>query len=282
MCLSCTLIVIHALDIFFTGQLWLTYASASNSINIELMIFGLSVLFLVIPVLINLFQLHNELKTWVHTVETKMIIQSWLSEHVKVLYLIAILTGSAFSSIELCNSGLFGLSMFYMNLPKKQKQIFKNKRLYSIVLCENIPQLILQLIYCLIQGDSITFIVLSSMLLSLISIVLTLFENAFKNALFATDSLLFIKFTAQSKHMCSMKHKQFRKNVEYRRFELEHQIALILSVDVKSVELLKPIQTVNGATFTFYVACDIIEPSTAMDMIKQQIDPTKHTLNKVE
>ena len=49
-----------------------------------------------------------------------------IQTHLRGLYAMCILFGSAFTAIEMCNSNLFHLSLF------------KNQRIYSIVLVENI------------------------------------------------------------------------------------------------------------------------------------------------
>ena len=116
--------------------------------------FFFSCLFIIAPVVANLKQLGKAMKEWAIDGDTRMIMQPWLRDHLHSLYIISIISGSAFSAIELCDSHLFQLSLFSMNLPKRQKQIFKNKRIFSVVLLENVPQFCLQVIYLLFFAES--------------------------------------------------------------------------------------------------------------------------------
>ena len=51
-----------------------------------------------------------------------------------ILYLI--ISGSSFTAVELCNSGLFSIRLFSMGLNKRQLALFRNKRVFTVVLLE--------------------------------------------------------------------------------------------------------------------------------------------------
>lgn len=128
----------------------------SDSYSLGFWIFGFCCLFICLPVIVNVIQLDREIRTkWMEDEYIKRIIKPWMTFHIRALYVVCILSGSAFSAIEFCNSNLFQWEMCYMNLPRHSKQVFKNKRIFSVVLLENVPQLALQLslykcIQCLI------------------------------------------------------------------------------------------------------------------------------------
>lgn len=85
----------------------------------------------------NMWQLHAEIGSWVSDealVGTN--VPDWTRTNIKLLYLLAILSGSSFSCITLVNSGLFRLNKFSMGLAKYHKSKFQQKRFYSVVLCE--------------------------------------------------------------------------------------------------------------------------------------------------
>ena len=124
-------------DVFFVLQ---TFESLSSNDNVDyianLVIFILSVFFLILPMLFNYVQLHKAIQEWVNDIETRRYVQAWVQLHLRALFLICIIFGSAFTAIEICNSNLFYLSVFNMGLNRRQKALFKNQRLFSTVLLE--------------------------------------------------------------------------------------------------------------------------------------------------
>ena len=93
-------------------------------------IFNLSVVFVILPIFTNFFQLHQSIQSWV------IDIQAWIQTNLRSLYAMCVLFGSAFTAIELCNSNLFGLPLFNMELNQRQKAMFQNQRFLSTVLVQ--------------------------------------------------------------------------------------------------------------------------------------------------
>ena len=60
----------------------------------------------------------------------------YIQKHIKLIYFITFICGSSFSAVSLCNSYLFQLDTFSMGLSRKQMAIFRNKRIFSVVLLE--------------------------------------------------------------------------------------------------------------------------------------------------
>lgn len=204
----------------------------------HLVILVCSVLFLVIPTILSLFQLHREIKTkWLMSKNCREIIQPWILSYLTILYIISIISGSAFSAVEFCNSNLFRLRITYMNLPRRHKQLFRNKRIYSVVLLENVPQLVLQALFSVIMR-ALSAITLFSMIFSLISIILTIFEVSLKQHLFASENLVFIKFIVESPEIQAFGRNEFINIVEYQRFTIANEVAKVLSIDFSFIELL--------------------------------------------
>ena len=111
-----------------------------NESNAYMIIFILSFLFLILPIFTNFYQLHKSIQVWISDIETGRVVQPWIQRHLRPLYLMTILLGSAFSAVDLANSNIFDLAVCNMSLNTRQKAIFKNQRLFSIVILENIPQ----------------------------------------------------------------------------------------------------------------------------------------------
>lgn len=129
-------------DIFLSIELYLimtdNYQENSNSYRtVYLVLFTSSVSFIIIPFVTNLYQMHVELSKWlVDPVLTKTDVQLWILGYVRILYIIALVTGNSFSAVALCNSHLFRWKVFSMGLSRYHQRNFRNRRFFSIVLLE--------------------------------------------------------------------------------------------------------------------------------------------------
>ena len=229
-------------------------------------------LFLILPMMANLTQLNKEIKKWITDNDTRHILQPWILKHGKGLYLLAIISGSAFSAVELCDSNLFQLSFFSLDLPLRQKQIFKNKRVFSVVFFENIPQIALQIVYLLIvdNGSSSNNIAVISMCFSLLSVILTLFEYNTKKFVFESEYLMVIKFKVDSPFIQNMSASEFRQQISNKRILVNHELAKILNISYLLVEQLKPTVCAEGVLITCHIRCDV-PPISAMTGLKKAI-----------
>eukprot|EP01084_Bolivina_argentea_P265504 450067_1 len=151
----------HALDTmsdtFLCWEVGLVYANTEHDEIIYLILLCCMCGFILIPLafsIVQLFIISN--KYWIHheqesvsslhTLNTAAI-KVWFEQYTFLLYITSIIVGSSFSATSLFNSNLYALPIFDMGLSKSALSHFKTKRVYSIVLCENVPQLVLQLIY---------------------------------------------------------------------------------------------------------------------------------------
>ena len=129
---------INVIDLFFCGKLYTLFIDERLKHSGEYFIlFILSVIFVFIPVIGNLFQLHIEVLKWTSDpilVNTQVPV--WIESNMKYIYMMALLSGSSFSAINLSNSYLLYLSLFSMGLSKYHKKLFQSKRFFSIILFE--------------------------------------------------------------------------------------------------------------------------------------------------
>merc|ERR1712087_361249 len=119
------------------------YSESTMRLIITL-IFGASVLFILVPVvlnIVNLFKFQNKL------VKTNDRYRPWFEDYIMILFFLSFICGSTFSAVELANSNLFGLRMFSMGLSKRDMMRFKQNRLWSVVVAENVPQLVIQILF---------------------------------------------------------------------------------------------------------------------------------------
>ena len=220
-----------------------------------MVIAGLSLFFIVTPIIQSLIQFQAGIKKWRNNADNGSSIHSWLANHLRTIYFVVALTGgSPYAAVILCNSGFLGLPFFEMGLTRRQQRVFRNKRVFSIVLLENLPQFVLQVTFSVYYNEW-TFITLFAAVFSGISIFITIFEFCTQRELFQSEKEQYkvLTFTVKSRHIGSMNHKEFRDTIQHKRKKIERDIAKILHIGAENVELLKPIQVREGVLLTFHI-----------------------------
>ena len=248
-------------------SLYLNMVNEDNNNNdnelIYLILFCCSVAFIVLPLFFNIFQLHKQLSLWMHDSILKQTdTPQWILLHTKMIYLIAFVSGSAFSAVALFNTYLFRLSLFGMGLSRYHQRQFNHKRVFSVVLLENIPQAIIQsfaLVISVINNNDYSqyVITLFSMLFTIISILLCLFEYCFSTNFIESHTGIMITFHVDSQDIASMNHGKFMNDIVFCNKQLVHYMSQLLNLSNNNqCERLKPKKDVNGAIYTFVVAID--------------------------
>ena len=267
----------NKIDAFFVIELWFSGGIESNRNNEWILfLFPFGCLFIILPLIANLYQLNNAIKDWIVDNDTRHILQPWFLRYGKILYLLTIVCGSAFTGVELCDTHMFQLPIFSLDIPKRQKQIFKNKRIYSVVLMENIPQICLQITYLYLIGNSSSSnnsIALIAMCLSILSVILTLFEYNMRKFVMDTEYVMIIKFIIDSPAIRQMTPNEWTRRVSNKRNDINRALSKTLSLDVSNIDQLKPIPCSEGAMISCHVRCDItrIQTKTAMDLLQKSI-----------
>ena len=247
-------------DVFFSIELYLLMND--NNMNIYVILFSLSIAFIIIPLTVNLYQLHCELSKWlVDPILIKTECPLWMLTFVKSLYTIAVVTGSSFSAVSLCNSNLFRLRIFSMGLSRFHQKNFQNKRFFSIVLLENLPQMIIQIIILILLITTVAdrtklLITIFSMVFTLISIILNVFEYCLSKKFVHVATSIIFTFNVESNDIIFMNYERYESQFIYKQYELIGAVGKLLSVQSDLVERLKPKLTTNGAMYTFTVAVD--------------------------
>ena len=232
-------------------------------------LFSFGVLFIVLPLIGNLIQLHYEIKEWMRDTYSAHTIQPWIRSYLRLLYMMAILFGSAFAAVDICNSNIFHLQVFNMGLNKRQRAVFKNGRVLSTVLCENIPQLILQTIYLSLTAESsISVITILSMIFSTISILSSIFDFVSSSLLLECEAITVIELKIESTQLANMGVKEFRRLLVHHRKPIRRELAKITDVDWRLVEILIPIQTKTGAKLTLYIRNDSTNLNLGATIVK--------------
>ena len=239
------------------GQIYLNVDEQLSLIEKWLM-FSCGILFIMLPSIGNLMQLHSEIQVWLSDIYSKHTVQAWIRSYIRRLYMIAILFGSSFAAVDICNSNIFHLRMFNMGLNKRQQALFKNQRILSIVLFENIPQLILQIIYLMLTkpGDinsNEILITLFAMCFSTISIISSIFSYKSSSLFIACEAITIVDINIESKQLGNTSVKQFSKIIVHRRKPIRRELAKIICVNWRLIEILLPIQTKTGFKLIFYI-----------------------------
>ena len=241
------------------------------------MLFSFGLLFIILPLMCNLVQLHKQLNVWIGDVYSKYTVQAWVRLYLRILYMIAILCGSAFAAIDICNSNLFHLSIFNMGLNKRQRGIFKNQRILSTVLLENIPQLIMQIIYLIVTIESsISPITIIAMIFGTISIISSICDYKSSSLLIQCESITVIEIEVESQQLGNTQARKFERIVVHHRNPICHELSKVIRIDWRLIEILMPIQTNTGAQLIFYIrnndSSDENLSSNIVKTIRNEID----------
>merc|ERR1712228_1094054 len=170
----------------------------------------------------------------------------------KLLYFTSVATGSSFTAIEIFNSNLFGLDIFYMGLSRKHWLSFSAKRVYSIIAFENVPQLILSIWFTFILGSP-EVIPLTSMTFSTVSIVVMVISLALQKRINKTQNEVYISFDVIGKSVmdnidiCEKRKKSIKK----------YLCRYVFVINEKSLKIMKPFigPVENGLQLQIYISC---------------------------
>ena len=148
-----------------------------------------------------------------------------------------------------------------MGLSRYHRHMFHNKRFVSIVICENFPQLVIQtlsLYLAIIDGKdrSGLLITIFSMVFTVISICLSLFEFMFRSKYIDNGSILIARFSVESKKVASMRFNEFQQRIIFRKNRFINSLAKCLHLNYVQIDRLIPLQDSNGAILTFIIEAD--------------------------
>ena len=142
-------------DVFFSMRLFL-YMIDDNFIDYQVeyqILFVGSLVFIVVPLVSNLYQLHNEISKWlVDPILSETDVPLWIFTFTRILYGVAVITGSSFSAVSLFNSNLFQWRIFRMGLSRYHRKRFRNKRFFSVVLlevCRYMFETLIEIFFCI-------------------------------------------------------------------------------------------------------------------------------------
>ena len=151
------------------------------------------------------------------------------------------------------NSNLFSLPAFSMSLTQAQFRRFQTKRVYSIVLLENIPQLALQTIF-LWKINQFSGIAVASMIFSTISIIVTMASMITAKQLLNSSGYAIVKFNVTGSSVVQ-KIDRCRNRVQTMR----NQIAAELGLEHQLIEIMRPKTIKGGLEITMHIHLNHIQ-----------------------
>eukprot|EP01083_Nonionella_stella_P039102 106351_1 len=225
-------------DCFFAVEVSI---QRNNYVDLELemrVIFYASVLFIALPALVALFQLHfYTSKYWLEEGR----VTPWIQKYMIVLLLFSIVTGNSFAAVSLMNSGLYNMDVFYMGLTKYQLQTFNIQKMYSIVFLENLPQLCLQSYYIWISENVNNPIAISSIIFSMVSIIVSAMHLSIEKQINYQQKYVIVKL-----HITGEYVEQKLSNCKTLSHDLKRGLGKYLNKDAKRIEIIKPTDINHG------------------------------------
>ena len=156
-------------DLFFTFILYLQN---------EITIFIASIMFTAIPYLISIIVGLYWMHRWRIKQEQADRLVEYFSKYESLFAVLTIISGF-YATVELLQSKIFYNNRFNLSLKKYENMQLKHLKFLNITLFENIPQFVIQIIYIFsVDSENLSPIVFLSMILSILSIILTLFSES--------------------------------------------------------------------------------------------------------
>eukprot|EP01083_Nonionella_stella_P166877 559323_1 len=248
------------LDILFALNLTL-YFNETKSIQFLVAAIA-SYVFIIFPITYSIIQLVMKSRKWWETDDD---IRSWWTDNSKVLYLLSICTGSSYTAVEIVNCNAFQLDVFTMGLKKPQRIQFNTKRVYGIVLCENIPQVGIQIWYLTTVGLDLT--ALLSIIFSLISIVTATLTICTQKILIRNQEFEKISFHISGEEIVPSVSNKIKG--------IKSKIGLLLGISRKLIEIPRAKLVSGGLKFEIYLFINNIE-SNDLDYVRVMNEALKN------
>ncbi|ETO19501.1 hypothetical protein RFI_17729 [Reticulomyxa filosa] len=261
--------------VFFGLYAWDFYSDAVFVIRLGQIhawyLFVPAMLFLVVPYVLNVKHLFEFQKQWMADPSISEYVTGWLINYSLPLVITTMISGSVFASIELFNTNLFGMDMFSMGLPERQVKKCATQRLFSNILMENTPQIILQALYAWLymkgfSSANIDKVVVYAFASSLVSIgiaIIDLWSSFDLLQSIKEDNLFFLQGSNSGENRLSNKTFFFfiegdeiiykRLLLRQRHWPLREAIGEALEVHPRTIELTQLIPSIQGLKIGFTI-----------------------------
>ena len=140
-------LIVYALQVWdfssdcnFAWCLYIIWIQLDKENDFIYALMWVSIICLVIPWMLNLAYIIIQRWRW----SRHSIVNAWIRDYAWLLICLCMFSGGANSSILLCNSRLFGLLPFQMELPRYEYIKSSKWPLFFVTMFENIPQIVVQ------------------------------------------------------------------------------------------------------------------------------------------
>eukprot|EP01083_Nonionella_stella_P226351 803959_1 len=141
-----------------------------------MVLFVASIVFLIGPLAKNFYDLLQFEDIWRDHWILGELYRTWLQRNGGFVYMLSFLSGSTYAAINLVNSNFLGWKIFSMGLSQVDVLKFNQKRLVNVVLLENLPQLIIQVVFAYLSKQ-LTDISVLAIASSAVSICLAVLKH---------------------------------------------------------------------------------------------------------
>jgi len=155
-------------DINLAGEMWLNPEIAVNKLLLIVAI--ASAVFIVVPYCVNLYHA-SKMKQYVEGNECA---KMHFERSAAFYSALVVFSGSCYASIGLCSSNIFGMSVFSAGLTQTELKKLKKLRISSNVVLENIPQIVVQIVYATMVIGNVNSAVVFAFVASVLSVTNTL------------------------------------------------------------------------------------------------------------
>jgi len=212
--------------------------------------------FIVIPWIANMVSLSKYQQRWCKDDAIRERVYSWFVSWQRLTYALAAISGSAFGTVELANSYVFGMDFFCMGLNERHLKRFNNNRLWSGIIAENLPQIIIQFWFLSLldwePSSSIVWVAIVSSSLSIGAALLDIYSAKKLFDVLEPDGVSVGKVSC-SMYVLSQEIKEKSKKLQVSTYALRDAIAETLTTHQRSVEMHFPITTADGFKIGFTV-----------------------------
>lgn len=221
--------------------------------------FWLTVVFIVVPWGMNMVALSRYQNKWCEDETVRERVYQWFVHWQRLLYALAALSGSAFGTVELANSYVFGYDFFCMGLNERHLKKFNNNRLWSGIVAENLPQLCIQFWFLYLTDfnmDENTFtvyaIVLSSLSIGAAALDIYSSKKLFE-ALINPETGQYNDKSTLSFQVISPEIHENKARLQISTYQFRNMLAEVLMLESRAVEMHFPVATANGFKIRFSV-----------------------------
>ena len=211
-------------DIFFTYHLFILWTSIQDLLDetkpksqdddmktkafVAMILAFASLGFIVFPYLLNLC-FAGMIKKYKIIKENKCAL-NYFSHNPTIFIILTVFSGSVYTSLGIVSSKIFGLMYYNSGLTKHEMNKLTSIKLKSTVLCENLPQMLIQIVNFIYFGfDEPAIIAFVGSLLSVILSVLVWFVNRETDELYPV--IYYIEFGKRITKLSDNEKKKFRE-----------------------------------------------------------------------